>query len=183
MSLRLYRNLVEILQLGETESRERKKERERIRKVPRLGKSGLSEERPRIRPQLLQFRVLTRACEPENQSVANFSRAARQYIRRALLGRKARRGIFSPSKYFIALPRLGSCIYMWTGRLYIYRKRNAMYTVLPKYACSPKMRDAFVFLRSRSKLGIFSLNYRVSCTFAKCRRGKDNRISLPNLIS
>lgn len=147
MSLKLCHNLVGTLQFGETESkreRERKRAELRIRKTPRL---GAFEERPQIRPQLLQFQVWRERASPKINPSPILA-AQRVNIYAALLGRKARRGIFSPSKYFITLPRLGSCIYMWTGRLYIYRKRNAMYTVLPKYARTPKIPDALVFLRS-----------------------------------
>jgi len=83
----------------------------------------------------------------ENQSVANISSVQRRVNIHRILERKARHARGSLPEYFIALPRLGSCIYMWTGR---YRKRNAMYTVFPKYVRLDVTRSDLRFVASLS---------------------------------
>lgn len=98
---------------------------------------GFSFEATKLRAAcLLHFRVLTRVSRREsvspkiNPSPILAAAGARRASIYATLSAESETGSFPPPEYFIALPRLGSCIYMWTGR---YRKRNAMYTVLPKY--------------------------------------------------
>lgn len=80
--------------------------------------------------------------------------SARVNIRRArslsLVGRKARRvctrgSLFSsPGIFHCALPRLGSCIYMWTGR---YRKHNAWCTRCSRNTRVSR-RDTYLYTRA-----------------------------------
>lgn len=129
---------------------------------------------------LLQFRALTlwREREPENQSVANFSRAARQYTPRFSAG-KWHAGSFH--RWNISLRSHASKLVFICGPAgYIYRKRNAMYTVLPKYARSSRTwRVSFRFSMKFNRWRKVEYRYR-SERFS--RSHYENNLSTDNVL-